>query len=103
MCCIQNTVLRFRPMGLSSEFALIVFRHFSENGLFARLVRGVGIAHLGAERFAAFPFPVPPRKEQDRIVEEFALQAERARSALASLLSAKQKMALQRRRWFAAS
>ena len=62
----------------------------------AHLVRGVGIGHLGSERFALFPFPLPPRKEQDRIVEEFAVQTERVRTALASLQSAREKMALQR-------
>ena len=97
ICCFQNTVLRFRPMGLSSQFALIVFQHYAENGLFASLVRGVGIGHLGSERFASFPFPLPPRGEQDRIATEFAVQAERVRTALASLHSAKEKMALQRR------
>jgi type I restriction enzyme S subunit len=96
VCCFQNTVLRFRSMGVSSEFALIVYRHYAENGLFASLVRGVGIGHLGSERFGLFPFPLPPRNEQDRIVVEFAAQAERVRTALASLHSAKGKMALQR-------
>jgi len=60
-------------------------------------VRGVGIGHLGSERFALFPFPVPPRKEQDRIVAEFAIQSERVRTALASLHSAKEKLVLQRK------
>ena len=96
LCCFQNTVLRFRPMGLSSGFSLVIFQHYFENGLFASLVRGVGIGHLGSERFALFPFPLPPRKEQDRIVEEFAVQTERVRTALASLQSAREKMALQR-------
>lgn len=96
LCCFQNTVLRFRPMGLSSEFALIVFQHLSENGLFAGVVHGVGIGHLGSERFAQFPFPLPPRKEQDRMVKEFAIHADGVRTALASLRSAKDKMFLQR-------
>ena len=96
ICCFQNTVLRFRSMGVSSAFALIVFQHYSENGLFAALVRGVGIGHLGSERFALFPFPLPPRNEQDRIVVEFAAQSAHVRKALSSLQSAKEKMELQR-------
>ena len=96
VCCFQNHVLRFRPMGVSSGYALIVFQHYAENGLFASLVRGLGIGHLGVVRFAQLPFPLPPKKEQDRIVSEFTTQAERARSALASLHSAKEKMGLQR-------
>jgi restriction endonuclease S subunit len=97
LCCFQNTVIRFRPMGLSSQFALIVFQHYSENGLFGSLVRGVGIGHLGSNRFASLPFPLPPRKEQDRIVAEFELQAKRVTTAVESLQSAKKKMGQQRR------
>jgi type I restriction enzyme S subunit len=97
VCCFQNTILRFRSMGVSCKFALIVYQHYFENGLFASLVRGVGIGHLGSNRFALLPFPLPPRKEQDRIVAEFTIQSERVRTALASLHLAKEKLALQRK------
>src|SRR5262249_24769970 len=42
-CCYQNTVIRFRPHAVTSEYAHIVFRYFSVSGLFARTARGVGI------------------------------------------------------------
>lgn len=69
-CCFQNTVIRFRPRATSSAFALLVFRHMAESGVFARAARGVGIQHLGASRFAGLTFPLPPSAEQDRIVAE---------------------------------
>jgi type I restriction enzyme S subunit len=69
-CCYQNTVIRFRPVAASAEYALLVFRHFVESGEFGRVARGVGIQHLGASRFSAMPFPLPPKAEQERIVAE---------------------------------
>lgn len=97
VCCFQNTVIRFRSMGVSSDFALTVFRHYFVNGLFAKMVRGVGIGHIGSERFAMCPFPLPPRKEQDRIVSEFAVHSRSVKTALESLQSAKDKMTFQRK------
>jgi type I restriction enzyme S subunit len=69
-CCFQNTVIRFRPIIVKPEYALTVFRHYALNGTFARASRGVGIHHLGAERFSTLPFPFPPVEEQERIVAE---------------------------------
>ncbi|MEN3213986.1 restriction endonuclease subunit S [Methylorubrum populi] len=88
-CCFQNTVIRFRPRACSSAYALLVFRHMAESGAFARAARGVGIQHLGASRFAALPFPLPPQPEQDRIVAEaetrLAASREQRRIVRASL------------------
>ncbi|CAN5488131.1 restriction endonuclease subunit S [soil metagenome] len=81
LCCFQNTVLRLRPMILSENFVLLVFQHFYANQIFARLAGGVGINHLGAERFSEIPFPVPPLAEQKRIVAG----VERVLSAVDSL------------------
>lgn len=69
-CCYQNTVIRFRPRTALPEYALLVFRHYGISGFFAKAARGVGIQHLGASRFAALPFALPPLEEQRRIVEE---------------------------------
>ena len=74
---------------------MIVFQHYAENGLFAGLVRGLGIGHLGVVRFTQLPFPLPPKKEQDRIVMDTSIQTDRVRKALASLRSAEEKMRLQ--------
>ena len=69
-CCYQNTVIRFRPHSVRPEYSLLVFQHYGASGVFARAARGVGIQHLGASRFAALPFPLPPLEEQVRIVNE---------------------------------
>jgi len=88
-CCFQNTVVRFRPHAVVSQYALIVIKHFATSGIFARTARGIGIQHLGASRFAKIPFPLPPLLEQQRIADAaetrlFALNE--ARTALASAL-----------------
>lgn len=70
LCCFQNTVLRLRPSVVGSKFVLTVFQHCYMNGVFARVAGGVGINHLGAEKFSAIPFPLPPPAEQTRIVAE---------------------------------
>ena len=70
LCCFQNTVLRLRPTAVDPEYVLVTFQHFYANGTFARIAGGVGINHLGAEKFSAIPFPLPPLAEQTRIVAE---------------------------------
>jgi len=70
LCCFQNTVIRLRPVLTSSPFILTVFRHFYFNGIFARTAGGVGINHLGADKFSSMAFPLPPLAEQQRIVAE---------------------------------
>jgi type I restriction enzyme S subunit len=70
LCCFQNTVLRFRPVILGSKFTLLVFQHFFVNSVFAKVAGGVGINHLGADKFSVIPFPLPPLAEQTRIVAE---------------------------------
>jgi type I restriction enzyme S subunit len=69
-CCFQNTVIRLRPLGLPSEFPLVVFKDCYWNGTFAKVAGGVGINHLGADKFSSVPVPVPPLVEQRRIVAE---------------------------------
>lgn len=67
LCCIQNTIIRFRPHATTSEYALVVFRHFVASGAFAQAARGIGLLHLGARRFGEMAFPLPPLPEQVRI------------------------------------
>jgi len=71
--CFQNTLVRFRPAstGLEPKFALTVFRAYLWNHRFRKIARWTtNIAHLGAERFAALEFPLPPLVEQRHIVSE---------------------------------
>ncbi|MFZ1377170.1 MAG: restriction endonuclease subunit S [Geothrix sp.] len=70
LCCFQNTVIRLRPVIVESKYVLVVFQHFYANSVFATVAGGVGINHLGAEKFSAIQFPLPPLAEQTRIVAE---------------------------------
>jgi type I restriction enzyme, S subunit len=70
LCCFQNTVLRLRPTVVGTKYILVVFHHFYANSVFAKVAGGVGINHLGAEKFSAIPFPLAPLAEQTRIVAE---------------------------------
>jgi type I restriction enzyme S subunit len=87
-CCYQNTVIRFRPHVTLPEYALVVFRHYSASGVFARAARGIGIQHLGAVRFAELAFPLPPLGEQRRIAEVTERRLAEIREAHSRLRSA---------------
>lgn len=87
-CCIQNTVIRFRPHAVVPDYAQLVFRGFLVMGIFAKVARGVGIQHLGGERFAALPFPLPPFETQKRIVTETTQRLQAIGDARSSLESA---------------
>jgi Type I restriction modification DNA specificity domain len=70
--CFQNTLIRFRSgAAIVPEYALLVFRHFLHSGEFRKIARrSTNIAHLGLERFADLPLPLPPPNEQHRIIKE---------------------------------
>lgn len=70
LCCFQNTVLRLRPAVVGAKYVLTTCQHFYANSVFAKVAGGVGINHLGAEKFSVIPFPLPPLSEQTRIVAE---------------------------------
>jgi Type I restriction modification DNA specificity domain len=84
-CCFQNTVIRFRPHAVISDYALRVFQHLALSGLFAGIARGVGIQHLGVSGFARAPFPLPPLAEQERISKESDRQLRAAADARESI------------------
>jgi type I restriction enzyme S subunit len=67
--CFQNTLVRFSPRpGITSEWALAVFRLYLHDGTFQSIARWTtNIAHLGAQRFAGLDFPVVPTSEAERI------------------------------------
>lgn len=67
-CCFQNTVIRLRPDGISSDYLLVVFKHCYVNKVFAELAGGVGINHLSAGKFSRIPIPLPPAEEQAELV-----------------------------------
>jgi type I restriction enzyme S subunit len=70
-CCFQNTLIRFRAdrRKTEPEYALAVFLAYLRTGVFARASsKTSSVAHLGAGRFAALPFPLPPLQLQREFV-----------------------------------
>lgn len=69
--CFQKTLLRFRASSVVvPSFALVVFMHYLHSKQFQTVARrSVNMAHLTAERFIGMGFPLPPRKEQERILQ----------------------------------
>ena len=71
----QNTLLRVRLRApLASDFYEHFLRQQALIGLFAQGSRGVGIHHLGAKALSNWIVPVPPPKEQLRVVAEVERQ-----------------------------
>jgi type I restriction enzyme S subunit len=66
-----NSLIRFQAGdAVTPEWALTVFRYYMHSGRFKRESRiTTNIAHLSATRFKTVEFPVPPLREQRRIVE----------------------------------
>jgi type I restriction enzyme S subunit len=85
-CCFQNTLVRFRAdrSKAEPEFALGVFLEYLRGGAFARVSsKTSNVAHLGAARFAAMPFPLPPLDAQRKYSRQRLKLREVERKALA--------------------
>ena len=67
--CFQNTVLRFSPEGIGSEYAFYSFLAMQKLGVFSKLSGGVGINHLSAGKFSKLPVMLPPVAEQLALIE----------------------------------
>lgn len=67
--CFQNTVLRFSPQGIGSEYAFYSFLAMQKLGVFRKLSGGVGINHLSAGKFSKLPVPLPSATEQIALIE----------------------------------
>jgi len=91
--CFTNSLIRFRAgRATTPEFALALFRHYLRSGKFMPAAQlSTNIAHLGAGRFAAMPFPLPPLPEQRRIVKTIE-------AALHPLSTMEREAATQRQR-----
>jgi len=65
-----NSLIRFVPKpGVTSEWALLVFRRHMHAGRFQQESRiTTNIAHLALGRFRTVEFPVPPLEVQERVV-----------------------------------
>src|SRR5688572_30901494 len=80
-CCFQMTVIRFRPIGITPEFALLAFRHLRATGELASDSRRIGIQHLSAGRLSSLTIALPPLEEQRRIAAASATRLEVLRLA----------------------
>lgn len=88
VCCFQNSLIRFQAdrSRVEPEFALGVFRRHLRNGTFAKnSSKTSSVAHLGAGRFAAMPFPVPPRELQAQYAAQVARLRDVGRTGETSL------------------
>jgi len=70
LCCFQNTIIRLKPISDPFMYLLTVFQSFYLNRVFASIAGGVGINHLGAEKFSTINIPLPPLREQQGISVE---------------------------------
>lgn len=72
-CYFQDHLLRFRAGdGVAPELAHAYFQHLFYTLQFTRIaVASTSIATIPAELFENLPFPVPPRSEQQGMVEQF--------------------------------
>ena len=72
-CCFQNTLIRFRPTNVSSEYAQHYFRFCLYTGRFVSVAKQTtSIAHLGAKRFGSMSFPLVTAEIEQRVVETLA-------------------------------
>jgi type I restriction enzyme S subunit len=97
--CFQNTLLRFRHAEfVNPYFALFVFRHYLRSGHFTRVARwSTNIAHLGSERLATMPFPLPPPAEQELIVAEARKRLDASKAQRIAIESSLQRVQEMRR------
>ena len=68
-CCFQNTLIRLQPYGIKMKYLYWYCRFSALTGRFGNAGQGVNIRHLGKTGLAQFPIPIPPLKEQERIVD----------------------------------
>jgi len=92
-CAFQNTLLRVRSNGPEPRYLLHCFRHLALSHAFARRSRGVGIHHIGRAALASWPIPVPPPREQLRIVETLEDHLSRLESGDVALTDAARRTA----------
>ncbi|MFS1981894.1 restriction endonuclease subunit S [Vibrio lentus] len=72
--CFQNTVIRFQPLVIASDFSFLIFYAYQKLGKYIDVSGGVGINHLSAGKFSKIAVPLPPLAEQSALVEEIAIE-----------------------------
>ena len=94
--CFQNTVLRFSPLGIGSEFGFYSFLAMQKLGVFRKLSGGVGINHLSAGKFSKLPMPLPPLAEQLTLIESIEQSFARCDEQLSAINHSLQQSTAQR-------
>lgn len=72
--CFQNTVIRFQPFVISSDFSFFIFHAYQKIGKYIDVSGGVGINHLSAGKFSKIAVPLPPLVEQSILVAEITTE-----------------------------
>lgn len=100
-CCFQNTLIRFQAdrSKVLPEFALAVFLDYFRSGEFSKISsKTSSVAHLGAARFAAMPFPLLPLERQREFVRrKNAVDRRRKQMSESAILSEALFSSLQHR------
>ena len=68
-CCFQNTVIRLRLVNDLPQYVCWYLKYLYLSGAIAMIAGGVGINHLGANKFSNIEVPIPPKETQEKIVE----------------------------------
>lgn len=95
--CFQNTVLRFTPCGIGSEFAFYSFLAMQKLGVFRAIAGGVGINHLSAGKFSKLLVPLPPEAEQAVLVDAIATKLSLCDDQIALISHSLKQSAAQRK------
>ena len=91
-CCFQNTLLRVRSKGPATSYLYWYCRSAALAGAFGEAGRGVNIRHLGKQGLAAFPIPLAPLAEQDRIVAAIEEHLSRLDAAVSDVVRVRKKL-----------
>ena len=71
-CCFQNHILRVRPAECTSEFLYWYLLLVALTGGFVSDSKGIGIQHIGKRGLSDFPIPIPPKRDQIRVVKRIS-------------------------------
>lgn len=92
--CFTNSLIRFRPLpGVDGRYAFYLFLHHLHSRRFMREAQiTTNIAHLSANRFKSVEFPLPPLREQERIVAAIGEHLPRLDAAGVAVRSAQRRI-----------
>lgn len=67
--CFQNTLLRIRPNGYLPELLRYCLLYVALSGQFIKNTQGVNIIHIGKAGLAKTEIPVPPKNQQEGLLD----------------------------------